>query len=258
MSVTVYHTGHWHSHDVCRAVVTGTGFRIRPSKAGADERDTAIFYGITRRNDKIRDRCQRYGQDWYLIDNGYMRPGYLSGYYRVTKNALLHSGYGEPDFDRFAELRIRLQPWQRTERNITIFVPPPIYGKYWGLDTDAWARNVKSQIRGKTDRPIVLSYKPEIDSRRPPHQPPLSEQLADAWAVIVHDSNVAIDALIAGVPVFVTGETPAKRCARTDLSEIENPLYPDDREELLAVLAANQWTLDEFRDGTMWRHFCGS
>ena len=72
---------------------------------------------------------------------------------------------------------------------------------------------------------------------------PLAVDLKDCHAVVVHSSNVAVDALLAGVPVFCTVPCAAYRMGYADLSKIESPLYPDDREQWAWNLADQQWTL---------------
>lgn len=81
----------------------------------------------------------------------------------------------------------------------------------------------------------------------------LQEDLKDAHCVVTHMSAAANEALIAGVPVFVTGLCAASPLASGSLKEIEHPRYPSGREEWLAGLAGAQWTLDEFRRGIAWR-----
>ena len=78
--------------------------------------------------------------------------------------------------------------------------------------------------------------------------------LHGAWAVVVYNSNCAVDALIAGVPIVV-------RCpwASTihmgihDLAAIESPIYPDNRQPFLYALAERQWTLNEIAAGYAWK-----
>ena len=70
-------------------------------------------------------------------------------------------------------------------------------------------------------------------------------------------SNAAVEALLSGVPVFCTGPCAAYRMGKPDVTEIETPALPDDRERWARVLAANQWTLDEMADGTCWRELQG-
>jgi hypothetical protein len=80
---------------------------------------------------------------------------------------------------------------------------------------------------------------------------PLVGDLRDAWALVPHSSNVAVDAVLAGIPLFVASTSPAAPAGRTDL-DIENPTMPD-RESWWASLTCQQFTLREMADGTAWR-----
>ena len=59
--------------------------------------------------------------------------------------------------------------------------------------------------------------------------------LEKAHCVVTFNSNVAVEALLAGTPVFVGPHSAALPMGRsvTDLGDIENPAYPDGREELV-------------------------
>lgn len=251
--ITVYDTGHPTSARICRAFADGAKAKIIEKAHKPRNDGKAVFvYGVMRGNNQLLHSCRKNKRTWYLCDNGYLRSGHFKGYYRITKNAFLCSGEGEGDFERLDRLNVELWPWRKTGSCVLVCVPPPLYCWAWKFDAWKWTERVTQEIRAATDRPIRFSYKPGLDDRAK-GLPPLEDQLSDAWAVVTHDSNVAIDALIYGVPVFVTGKTPARRCGLSDLSRIESPLYSEERREMLAVLAANQWTLAEFRDGTAWR-----
>jgi hypothetical protein len=45
--------------------------------------------------------------------------------------------------------------------------------------------------------------------------------------------------------------------ASADLSEIEAPRRPEDRERWAGVLADNQWSVPEIRNGTAWKALNG-
>jgi hypothetical protein len=70
-------------------------------------------------------------------------------------------------------------------------------------------------------------------------------------------SNAAVDAVLAGVPVFCTSPCAAYRMGHADLSKIETPHFPPDREQWAWSLAANQWTLREMASGQCWRELMG-
>jgi len=71
-------------------------------------------------------------------------------------------------------------------------------------------------------------------------------------AVVTHHSNIAIDALVNGVPAFCW--SGAATCmSLQDLAQIEKPLRPPAREQWLANIAWCQWTVGEMASGAMWR-----
>jgi hypothetical protein len=65
-------------------------------------------------------------------------------------------------------------------------------------------------------------------------------------------SNVAVDALLAGIPVNVA--EGVARDFSTPLVHIETPRRPDDREQLMADIAYCQWLPAEMASGAAWRH----
>ena len=95
-----------------------------------------------------------------------------------------------------------------------------------------------------------MRYKPG-DTRRLKKLPDrsLSDDLKNCYALVTHDSNIAVEAIMAGVPVFVTGTSPAQVFGNVDLFTIVEPRMEFDRWEWLSILANNQWTLNEIRDG---------
>ena len=71
--------------------------------------------------------------------------------------------------------------------------------------------------------------------------------------MVAHCSSTMVKALMDGVPVFSLAPSMASRMGRSNLADIETPIYADDREQWLWNLAANQWTWEELADGTCWR-----
>jgi hypothetical protein len=65
-----------------------------------------------------------------------------------------------------------------------------------------------------------------------------------------------VDAIIAGVPVIITGDGIAKPLGRATLKYINDLYYPTDTEryQFLCDLAYIQWNLDELRNGLAWSH----
>jgi hypothetical protein len=103
-------------------------------------------------------------------------------------------------------------------------------------------------LQRHTARPIVVRRAPQPGETAEP----LAEALSKAHALVTPSSNVAIEAVVAGVPVFVSPSSAAAPVGLTDLSLIEAPVYPD-RDKWLAHLAYCQFSLEEMRSGAAWR-----
>lgn len=70
------------------------------------------------------------------------------------------------------------------------------------------------------------------------------------------NSNIAVEAVIAGTPAFTGGRSMAERVACLDLSRIEDPPRLD-RTQWAHWIANCQWTTDELRAGTPWQVLMG-
>jgi len=122
-----------------------------------------------------------------------------------------------------------------------------------------WEAKTIARLKRLTDRPIVFRPKPNCRAARPiagstfaPTQP-LDDALRDCHAVVTHHSNVAVDALLAGVPVFCeSGVASVLGCA--DINAIEQPIMPAGRAQWAADLAWCQWNVQEMRDGLAYKY----
>lgn len=232
---------------VGRAFCEGCGGQYRESRL--IENAPAVFYGLSKFTVTVHRAASERGYDWYYIDNGYFRPGHYDGYYRVTKNAAQHDGSGKASPARWDSLGLTIEPWKRDGRHVLVIGQSRTYFDLRGMRGGNWLWDTLAAIGNATDRPIVVRPKPTMRTLR---KRPVATDLEDAWCVVAHTSNVAVEAVQAGVPVFVTGDCAAASMSETDLAKIETPVYPD-REQWAWNLAANQWTLDEFRTGKCWR-----
>ncbi len=194
---------------------------------------------------EVLDHARSEGRDFWYGDHAYFKR---FRFYRITRNALQHSGKGEADASRFARLGITIEPW-KTGRHVLVCPPDRKYARCIGMDEKAWLAGTLATLRRHTDRPIRIR-KREGAERNPVS---LADDLKGAHALVTHHSNAAVEALCMGIPIFVTAECAARGMAETDLTKIESPRYPDDRLRWASVLAANQWTLPEMRQGRAWR-----
>ncbi len=204
------------------------------------------FYGRSKYTATCQDYLATRGEDFYYIDNGYFNPGHYDGHYRVTKNAAQHDGTGNAPYDKFARLHVPIEPWRKTGRHILVICQSKTYFELRGMSAGTWLWETNAELARYTDRPILVRPKPTRHTK----SRPLEEDLEDCWAVVTQSSNVAVEAILKGIPAVVTGQCAATLMS-TELTHIETPNYPE-RAQWAWNLAANQWTLDEMRAGICW------
>lgn len=191
---------------------------------------------------ELLQRAIRLGVEWFYMDHAYFGRG---RYFRITRNAYQHDGTGNASPERFAEFNRPVQPWRTDGRHVLICPNSATYFGLFGMNVHIWVKEVCDVIGAHCRRPVRIRWKGDPQ--------PIEHDLKDCWAVVSFSSAAALDALIAGVPVFVlAGFASAYRFGLPDLSHIEQPVYPDGREQFLWNLADNQWTLDEIREGVAW------
>ncbi len=260
----VYTTGHASSDIVCEAMAKGFGGRLQSTPWPRPLTGPAAFYGRDRGTLQIPRTLATTFNSWYMADNGYITPRWsgdhpkrYDGYYKISRDGFQCDGMGEPDYDRLkfimdlTKQRIT-ETWRKPTKDGHILICPPIveYERvHWHSHTH-WVRWVKSQIRSVApDRKFRMRYKP--GDPRDTTQRDLKTDFSRCHAVVTHDSNIAVEATMEGIPCFVVGISPAHVFGNIDIMMIENPLMEYDRTLWLATLAANQWTLKEIADGMM-------
>lgn len=185
----------------------------------------------------IPDAVRR-GRPFWHIDNGFWQPGRGGerGYYRFTYRGMSPVQLSGDDL-RLAP--VTLKPWRRDGKHVLLAMPGVHFGLALGIDVAGWCETVADELRRHTDRPIKIRSRESRD--------PLAADLSGAWCCVTHSSNVAVDAAIAGVPVFVAPTSPAAPVGRTDL-EIEDPVMPG-RKRWLWSLASQHFTIPEMKAG---------
>lgn len=228
------------------AFAAGCGGRVFDVNVPALEPGPVAFYGVRASFARLVDQARSDGRDWYLIDNSYF-DCVRERQFRITRNAMqcdgLNACWSGEGHARLRALGVTIQPWTTDGKHIVVCPQSNEYMELVGWQGD-WLTQTVAALRQHTSREIRVRAKKEPR--------PLSEDLRGAWALVTHASAAAVEALLAGVPVFCTGRCAARWMGTCDLSLIEEPVRPA-REEWAAVLAENQWTEAEMRDGTAWK-----
>lgn len=197
------------------------------------------------------------GRQFIFWDRGYLRRvfatwlptgaqlGVPGGFYRWTLNAFQMKEIRNVPADRWKALKLddQIKPWNKNGRHLLVAAAGGT--DYDDLFSDrGWTVRTVAQLKSFTDRPIIVRDKES--------KTPLWEQLKDAHALVTHGSIAAIEAVVMGCPVFVHEFSAARLVGQTDITLIENPVYPV-REQWLRSLAYSQWNEAELVDGTLWR-----
>jgi hypothetical protein len=273
--VVVYQVrDHHRSRVTCEAMVRGIR-RAGDSVAHLWEHDytepvadVAVFYGLEGRLPRVFRDYRRAGLRAVYIDLGYWgrrAGGRWSGFHKICVNSRHPTEYFQSrrhDDSRARVHALTLAPWRADGRHILLAGMGDKAARVEGMPTEAWERDAIRSLKRYTSRPILYRPKPSWKTARPirdlgvEYSSPkddVSRALANAWAVVTHHSNVAVDGLIAGIPAFCW-EGVAAGLAGRELADIESPLFAEGREQWVNDVSWCQWSVAEMADGLPWRH----
>jgi hypothetical protein len=238
---------------------TSTGYKgLPPTKV-------AVFYGLALGLARIKADYERTGRTAVYCDLGYWTRRISTrhdGYHKLAVNDRHPTSYlmrvpHTPE--RFLRHRVPIRPWREEGRHILVAGMSAKAAIAEQLRPNQWEQQTIARLRQLTKRPIIYRPKPnwqgasKIDGSIFSRDMPLEEALRDCHAVVTHHSNVGVDALLAGVPIF-SEKGAASLLGANALASIEKPLMPDGREQWAANLAYTQWSVAEMRQGLAYRY----
>lgn len=235
---------------ICGAFAKGCGGRVNCSSPILEPGAAACFFGVVGIEHLLRLAIAEQREYWYG-DNAFFDRG-RGRYFRFARNCLQLHTIAEPAHGRLKALGVTVSPWKRDGGHIVVVEQSAHFMSLVGHNL--WLLDVVSRLRHLTDRPLRIRRWSRDKAKAAAG---LRDDLRGAWALVTHMSAAANEALLAGVPVFVSGMCAALPMASGDFSNIETPRYPDGREDWAAGLAGQQWTMDELRNGTAWRTLSG-
>jgi hypothetical protein len=228
--------------------------------------EVAIFYSLA---DGLRNVFEDYKRRHraVYIDLGYWgrrKRTRWDGYHKLAVNNRHPVAYFQNrkhPADRFAQFGIPVRPWRREGRHILLAGMSEKAARAEGLNPEAWEREAVLHLRQLTDRPIVYRPKPNWPGAKlipgtvmqDGNSIPLERALSGCHAVVTHHSNVAVEALLAGVPCICPGGV-ASVLSGSKMTQIESPPMPDGREQWAADLAYTQYSVEEMREGLAFRY----
>jgi len=237
----------------------------------APDEPTAVFYGLAHRlHLALKQHAADLSRRAVYIDLGYWGRrdgGRFLGFHKISVDARHPTAYFQRrshDSSRIEALGQAMEEWRGPGRHILLAGMGPKAALVEGFPQNGWERDAIAQIRKVSDRPIIFRPKPSDAGAQPVagttfdrtfKTGPLAPLLENCHAIVTHHSNVGVEALQAGVPVF-TAEGVALPLGLADLSRIETPKQPSDAERMqwLADVAWCQWSVAEMAEGLPWRH----
>lgn len=208
----------------------------------------AVFYGVTPATVHLWRQAKAEGRDWYYIDNAYF-DSCREKYFRVTRNRLQHDGRGKSDGKRFAALGLTVQPWREPGKHILVVPQSDEFMRLAACYPGSWLEDVCHDLRADTKREVRV--RPWSRDKKAWYAS-LPEDLKNCHLLVTYSSAAAISALLVGIPAIVNAHDSIAWPMGTQDGDLENPTRPDGREAWAAVVADNQWTLEEMRCGLAW------
>lgn len=215
----------------------------------------AFFYGVVAGANKdifdaVRARQAAGGPDWFYCDNS-MFDAERQQSFRITRNRLQHSGLGISTGERFVHLGIDIQPWRDIGKHIVVCPQSDAFMRDVAGYPGNWLDDVLAELKRHTNRRVQVRV---WNRDKGALVRTLAQDLAAAHALVTWSSAAAVTAILSGIPAFVMSpDCAAAPMSAGTLNEINSPRKPSGRREWASVLADNEWSLSEIRDGTAWR-----
>lgn len=205
---------------------------------------------------KIVQRCWADQRPFLFMDSGYFgnrpnpnNPGGWKVWHRVVPNNYQHGDIIPRPPDRWERLNIRLKPRQQGTR-ILIAAPDEKPCIVYDVDLQQWLNQTVETIKKFTDRPIEIRHRNPDRQHRQLND--FTEALRDVHCVVTFNSNAAVEAVMAGVPVYALAPcSAAAPVSNRDFEKIDNPWFPNDdiRQAWCQHLAYGQFHNNELSNG---------
>ena len=228
------------------------------ARINSHEYDRVVLWGLIGDNRTWMERVP-----FTFVDMPYhgrlQGENYERSFWRWAPNSLHDTRQLSVPSDRFDAWECTVKPYKTDGEYILICPSSETMTRHLhGMGVEEWVEKVFQETRKYTNKPCKVRLKPRKNGTSGPSvaDVPLEADLAGASALITSASLTAIDALIAGVPVFGTSDQcPAAWCTNRDLSKINTPVLFD-REHLMYNLAYKQFSISEMRNGILYETQC--
>jgi len=180
------------------------------------------------------------------------------------------------------KFNVKYEPWRKSNKeDPIIFVLQP--KDNWSmneLDPIDWFNSVYNKLRPMTDRKFIARPHPNnvsnilerknelpddveiqytqkhfVGDEKKFYRFHFQEAIAKAHAVVTHNSTASVDSCIRGIPTFCTSDLAlCWDVCNKDLADIETPKTTD-RTQWVNDLGYKLWSIDEIKNGTVYKRF---
>lgn len=178
--------------------------------------------------------------NYLYIDNGYI-GNHLSkrpNYYRISYNCLQNSNIKKVPFSRLRTIQMDQSPWNKDGDHDLIVCPNPTSAvwKFCGTDYQSWKNSMLEKYPHAKIR--------EKSGSRFPRFKTIFDDIRAARKVIVYHSMTAVEAMMLGKEVHVSGHSAIEKFSDK---------YNYNRDPVVDHISWSQFTRQEFDDGTAWK-----
>lgn len=232
---------------------------------------SVLWQGRMRNYQRIWQQYRSAGKPVIVLEVGGLRrnESFKIGINGVNAKA----DFANETFDdkRWPLFRHTLKPWKDTGNKIIVLGQHHTSEQWAGMPAmTKWFEKQIQEIRKHTDRAIEIRPHPRnpigLDTKKYTNvavkYPILDKStiddtdfkiaLRDAYAVVNHSSNPAMEAVINGVPVFVSKDSLCHEVGNVTFENINNPIKPD-RQNWANKLSYTEWFAEEIAEGKPWK-----
>lgn len=185
-----------------------------------------------------------------FMDSGYtnfLEDGKV--WHRLVQNHIHNDRFiGKFNNKRMHVFKSLPMSWRTDGATIIVIEPSTIQCTLFDIDIEHWRNWVKNRLQRYLTRDKQIVFREKVDKkiRESFYQHVQNE---DVYCVVHYNSNAAIEALWAGVPVITLGKHISSLVSATSLDQINNLLRPD-LDSWLKRLSYSQYTVEEITNGT--------
>lgn len=233
------------------------GWRVRPTTERiSDQPDLVAGWGFQA---VMHEAWDRWPERVLHVDAGFWS--------RETHNKLALGGRWSPltgrDYDdrRFRHHAVTVALTRKPGSTILVCGMSAKAAGSWGMNPEEWERDAVSRLRSVGAREVIYRPKPTWPDARAikgstfDRSSGVDQTMRRVHGVVSHHSNAAIDALAAGLPIYVEIRI-SRPLSVPQLEDIVGATAPDQatRQRFLNEIAYHQWTLAELSSGKWLDH----